>query len=330
MEATDTDWERGEHIGFVSIANHCLRVTVHGPDRRPGDPIVIVLTNVATSSGQWIPFRRLLSRRVRTMMYDRSGLGDSEEIPNPTAPTARNIALELDVLLIAAKIGPPYIIVCHSFGAIVAREFLVLKNIKVELHDIVGMVFVEGDQENTHSLLKPDENVRRMSQGQDLLRATGLYDEMVLEPERREGLYLEAEIPLYQETAAAECGEIAESSQELGEKKQLEADPPLLGSVPVSVVLGDTARDHERIYEAGLRQGKEGIPLAAWQRRMAEYRELDEMLQLANLNLSTTGSVAIAQNSGHNVHLTEPEVIVKEVQWILDVFNNSESDEVSG
>ncbi|PGH01021.1 hypothetical protein GX51_05457 [Blastomyces parvus] len=326
MEPSNVDWERGEHIDFVSIINHCLRVTVHGPDRRPGDPIVIVLTNVATSSGQWIPFRRLCSRRVRTMLYDRSGLGDSEEMPQPTAPTSHNVSLELDVLLGAAKIGPPYIIVCHAFGAIIAREWLYLKNFKAELHEIVGVVFVEGDQENTHSLLKPDENVRRMSQGQDLLRATGLYDEMVLEPERREGLYLESELPLHQETAAAEFAEIAESSRELGEKKQLEEDPPLLGSVPVSVVIGNTARDHERIYEAGLRQGKPGIPLATWKRRMAEYKELDEMLQLANLNLSTKSSIAIAENSGHNVHLTEPEVIVAEVEWILDVINNRESE----
>ncbi|EGC46424.1 alpha/beta hydrolase [Histoplasma capsulatum var. duboisii H88] len=247
-----------------------------------------------------------------------------KKMPNPTAPTAENISFELDVLLGAADIKPPYIIVCHAYGGIIAREFLHLKQFKGELHDIVGLVFVEGDQENT-TALRPDENVKRMSEGQDWLRLTGLYQDMVLDPEDREGLYLEAETAKFKETAEAECGEVANSRRELGQKKQLEADPPLLGSVPVSVVMGDTTRDHERIYEAAVRSGKEGIPSpAAWQRKMAEFKELDETLQLANLNLSTKGSIAIAGNSGHNVHLTEPDAIVGEVQWILDTINNQQ------
>ncbi|EEH11439.1 conserved hypothetical protein [Histoplasma capsulatum G186AR] len=324
MEPTNTNWQYGEHEGLVSIANHCLFLGIYGPNRSAGDPIVIIIPDVASSSRQWTPVRRLLQRKVRTMLYDRSGLGDSEEMPNPTAPTAENISLELDVLLGAADIKPPYIIVCHAYGGIIAREFLHLKQFKGELHDMVGLVFVEGDQENT-TALRPDENVKRMSEGQDWLRLTGLYQDMVLDPEDRESLYLEAETAKFKETAEAECGEVANSCRELGQKKQLEADPPLLGSVPVSVVMGDTTRDHERIYEAAVRSGKEGIPSpAAWQRKIAEFKELDETLQLANLNLSTKGSIAIAGNSGHNVHLTEPDTIVGEVQWILDTINNQQ------
>ncbi|KKZ68083.1 hypothetical protein EMCG_06295 [[Emmonsia] crescens] len=216
------------------------------------------------------------------MLYDRSDLGDSEEMPNPTAPTAENLAIELDVLLGAANIKPPYIIVCHSYGGIIAREFLHWKQFKGEIRE-------------------PDENVRRMSQGQDLLRVTRLYQDMVLDPEDRDGLYLEAETEKFKETTEAERSQLANS------------------------LIGDTTRDHERIYEAAVREGKEDIPpLAAWQRRMAEYRELDEILQKANLNLSTTRSVAIAGNSGHDIHLTEPDTILEEVGWILDTINRPE------
>ncbi|OJD16490.1 hypothetical protein AJ78_03345 [Emergomyces pasteurianus Ep9510] len=324
MEPTNINWEQGEHEGLISIANHSLFLAVYGPNRRPGDPIVIIVPNAASSTKQWTPVRRLLQPIVRTMLYDRSGLGDSEEMPNPTTPTAENMAIELDALLGAAHITPPYVIVCHSYGGIIAREFLHLKQFKGEIRDVVGMVFVEADQENT-SALRPDETVQRMSQGQDLLRVTGLYQNMVLDPEDRDGLYREAETEKFKETAEAECGQAANSRLELGDKKQLEADPPILGSFPVSVVIGDTTRDHERIYEAAVREGKEDIPSpAAWRRRMAEYRELDGILQLANLNLSTTRSIAIAGSSGHDIHLTEPDTILEEVEWVLDTITKLE------
>ncbi|PGH18982.1 hypothetical protein AJ79_00015 [Helicocarpus griseus UAMH5409] len=317
MEPTNTDWEHGEHEGLVKIANHCLFLSVYGPDRLPGEPIVIIIPNVATSIKQWSAVRKVLQPTIRTLLYDRSGLGDSEEMPNPTAPTAENLALELDVLLAEAKIKPPFVIVCHSYGGIIAREFLAIKRFKGETRHIVGMVFVEGDQEKTTEL-RPDDNLRALSEGQDLLEVTGLRNDMVLSEEERQSISKEAETEKYQETAEAEASQVIDSYRELGEKKQLDEEPPILESFPVSVLKGNIVRDHERIHAGAVREGKGTFEQhLGGLRKIALYREIDEILQKENLNLSTTSSFSVAERSGHNIHLTEPEAILKEAQWVL-------------
>lgn len=77
---------------------------------------------------------------MRVLLYDRSGLGRSEHGPNQDiGPIAAN---ELSMLLKAVNLPGPYILVAHSYGGCVAREFL-------HLHprDVVGMVLSETGTE---------------------------------------------------------------------------------------------------------------------------------------------------------------------------------------
>jgi pimeloyl-ACP methyl ester carboxylesterase len=61
---------------------------------------------------------------TRACTYDRAGTGTSD--PRPTGeglPTARTEADELHALLAAIDVGPPYVLVPHSYGGLVARVF---------------------------------------------------------------------------------------------------------------------------------------------------------------------------------------------------------------
>jgi pimeloyl-ACP methyl ester carboxylesterase len=46
----------------------------------------------------------------------------------------------------------------------------------------------------------------------------------------------------------------------------------------------------------------------------------DSQLQLEQLSLSSNSRSVIAEKSGHNVHLTQPEVIADATRWVLDEF----------
>ncbi|KAF4617068.1 hypothetical protein G7Y89_g15083 [Cudoniella acicularis] len=108
----DINWNRGARQGAVSIGTHKLALNMSGPDRRAGQPVVLIIHGLTGTMSEWPAARRLISSFTRVVDYDRSGLGLSEEGPDP--PTALTTARELSALLKAAKIEPPYITFAHS------------------------------------------------------------------------------------------------------------------------------------------------------------------------------------------------------------------------
>jgi pimeloyl-ACP methyl ester carboxylesterase len=59
---------------------------------------------------------------TRVCAYDRAGLGQSAPAP-ATRRTARTQVEDLHALLSAARIPSPYVVVGHSWGALLARIF---------------------------------------------------------------------------------------------------------------------------------------------------------------------------------------------------------------
>ena len=129
-----------EISGLTSIGTHKLYVSTSGPIRMPGDPLLIVFPGANATCESWEPVSSLLQDTVRVLLYDRSGLGRSEYGPNKdTGPIAAD---ELSLLLKVLDLPGPYVLVAHSYGGCVAREFL-------HLHagNVVGMVLSETGTE---------------------------------------------------------------------------------------------------------------------------------------------------------------------------------------
>ncbi len=78
-----------------------------------------------------------LSQLGRVCIYDRAGYGWSDQSPHPR--TSAQIVTELDQLLTAAKIAPPYLLIGDSFGTY---------NMRLYAHrypdKVVGMVLTDG------------------------------------------------------------------------------------------------------------------------------------------------------------------------------------------
>jgi len=86
-----------------------------------GSPAIILDAALGGSSVSWSLVQPELARLSRVCSYDRAGFGWSEAGPVPR--TAGRIAEELHTVLQRAGVVPPFIMVGHSYGGLVAQIF---------------------------------------------------------------------------------------------------------------------------------------------------------------------------------------------------------------
>jgi pimeloyl-ACP methyl ester carboxylesterase len=101
-------WE----VGGFRLHLHCAGT---------GSPVVVFDAALGGSSISWTLVQPRVAAFTRACAYDRAGFGWSEAGPLPR--TAGTIARELHRLLERAGEAPPYVLVGHSFGALVVRLF---------------------------------------------------------------------------------------------------------------------------------------------------------------------------------------------------------------
>jgi pimeloyl-ACP methyl ester carboxylesterase len=166
-------WETTDIDALVSVSHHHkLYVSTSGPERTPGSPVVLFFSGGGTPSAAYIRFRRLLSSHVRVLFHDRAGYGYSElgrgdiscSKGNEVVLTAQHAARELHHLLQVLRVGPPYVLVGHSYGCICARAFLALLSreqqragggVEPLASAVAGMVLVEAATELMYDLFEP-------------------------------------------------------------------------------------------------------------------------------------------------------------------------------
>jgi pimeloyl-ACP methyl ester carboxylesterase len=86
-----------------------------------GSPTVVLEAGWGGTSDNWTTVLPELTRTTRTCAYDRAGLGASDAIPG--VHDAGDETRDLERLLDRARIPPPYVLVGHSYGGLLARLF---------------------------------------------------------------------------------------------------------------------------------------------------------------------------------------------------------------
>jgi pimeloyl-ACP methyl ester carboxylesterase len=135
---------------------------VHVREQGGGSPSVVFEAGLAASSISWSHVQELVSEFASTVAYDRPGLGWSGDCHRPL--TLPGMVTHLKQILSAAAIPAPYILVGHSFGALIIRAFA-----HQSPRDIAGLVLVDPVSINAWAPCS-NENRSRLAYGARLSR----------------------------------------------------------------------------------------------------------------------------------------------------------------
>ncbi len=102
---------------LVDVGGYRLHILCAGQ----GSPAIVIIGALGASSAAWLDVQQRLAHETAVCVYDRAGLGWSDSPPRHR--TGARMAGELHALLHAAGIAPPYVLVGHSLGGLVARIF---------------------------------------------------------------------------------------------------------------------------------------------------------------------------------------------------------------
>jgi pimeloyl-ACP methyl ester carboxylesterase len=106
-----------------------------------GSPTVVFDSSQTAETSEWSLVQHVVSRKTRACSYDRAGVGFSDAGNRPAS--SANIADDLRRLLVAASIGPPYVLVGHSYGGMNIKMYAYLYP-----SEVAGMVFVDPSHED--------------------------------------------------------------------------------------------------------------------------------------------------------------------------------------
>ncbi|KAF2488688.1 alpha/beta-hydrolase [Lophium mytilinum] len=295
----------------VSVGTHALHLALHGPPRTASTPITIAFPGAGDIAYSWLPTARTVSATSPILLYDRSGLGLSDDAPPSSPVNAVTAATELQTALRNAGLEPPYILCAHSYGAIVAREFLELCQ-----DEVVGMVLVDPSGERQPEYFKlPDENIVAVTGALRTAVVTGLRADTVLTPE--EWAERAALVRRGADATRKEVGAFVEVCETLGAKRQLERR--LMGSKPLSIIKANSKRDSERIYEKGVEVGNGTVEQQRGFRELLDsWDEADKVIKEGQLQLSNNSQLIHLSDCGHYVHLVRPEIVAGAIRWVLE------------
>jgi pimeloyl-ACP methyl ester carboxylesterase len=145
---------------LASVGPHRLHVRCDGA----GSPTVVLEAGIAASSLTWSRVQPAVARVTRVCSYDRAGLAWSEGASTPRSIDA--LVKELRALLTSAGAPSPYVLVAHSFGALIIRAFA-----RAHPDEVGGLVFV--DPLHPAEWCDPSSNQRRMLRGGIFLSRVG-------------------------------------------------------------------------------------------------------------------------------------------------------------
>lgn len=302
-----------EHFKYsASVGTHSLSYALRGIPREPGSPIVIILPGITRSALEWSAVCRYLESDASIFLYERSGYGRSEESPNE--PDSLTIIDELCCLLKSAALEPPYLVVGHSWGGTLAREFIAARPIE----DISGLVLVDAVQERMQFKTWPDPSISAVSEGLDYFDVIGLTRNHQLTASEWSEYMDEQLSEKHVRQANRELPYLQISRCVVEQKRQLEPGKNILQGKPLSVLMGNSRRDVELMYAAGVANGKGTEAQRAITRDyLATWDQSEDSFQREFLHMSSLSRLSVATKSGHNVPITEPKLIADEVRWVL-------------
>ena len=299
---------------LVDLGGHRLHMNCSGK----GAPTVVVENGLGDYSFDWALVQSRVSRFTRICTYDRAGYAWSD--PGPKPRTFAQINLELRDAL--AKLGEsgPFVLVGHSYGGPVARNFALTYP-----KEVVGMVFVDAAHEGLRVSIGGKKTLRLgedakgaaipaahetlSASDKPTLRAEDLPPELknpdpmfkVLPPEAQAMQLWAQQQPGVYDAQGSETG----WSGEYFAKWLASPQAGTLGNIPV-IVLSRA--------EGGYAEGAYDIPTAQMEKERKDGQ--------ANLALLSSNSRQVIVHSGHNMDLEAPDDVAAAIRDVVNAVRH--------
>ncbi len=293
---------------LVDAGGHKLHLNIQGK----GNPTVLFENGSADFSFVWSLVQPEVAKFAKTVSYDRAGYSWSE--PGPVPRTSKQICFELHTALHNAGIKAPYIFVGQSFGGFLVRAFA-----RYYPNEVAGMVLVEAVQEDQRIFMGGDTpmRIRQLAKGRSVrtvqtffkpvstIKEAGTLDSTIefplnkLSPTLQQLQIWAQSQPAYRDAAMAEMDWSPEDVADMYKHKGKASYK--LGNIPLMVLTKGSGGYEGRTDSAEL-----------------ETERLKLQGELAHL--STNSKHIIDYNSGHNIHLEDPQAVIdaiKEIFWAI-------------
>ncbi|MGP3779569.1 alpha/beta fold hydrolase [Halanaerobium saccharolyticum] len=142
--------------GFHKINNH----RIYCKHCQNGQPTVIFESGLGDDSSTWKEIQDEISSITSTFSYDRAGTGKSESRDGPKSGI--DIVQDLTKIVDNRSLGPPYILVGHSFGGLLSRLFA-----SINPENIAGMVLIDAAPVNKEVVF---ENILTGKQKEQIIK----------------------------------------------------------------------------------------------------------------------------------------------------------------
>lgn len=281
---------------------------LHLVTRGERGPSVVALAGQGDFSVSWLGWQAALADHARVSVYDRAGLGWSD--PGPTDATLADAVDDLRQLLARAGVAGPHLLVGHSYGGMLAR--LYAHRYPAE---VAGLVLVDATHEDQFAPEPIQRALQQMAWMMPLmLGAFGLVVRSglaalfpALVPDLGGALTRlgDADRRTYRAVIASRPAHLAASAAELRRLEQANAEMraaglQTLGDLPLVVI------------RHGREQPQMGGPELT---RLLE--DTFQRLQAELAGLSSRGQLQVAADSGHLIHLEQPQIVVDAVRAAL-------------
>ena len=144
-----TSAHANEPADMISVAGHQVNMVKLGA----GPYTVIFESGFGTDLTAWRNVAPAVAKSAQVVAYSRAGLGKSQ--PRPGQRTIRANTSDLEQMIAAAQLRPPFILVGHSYGGFLIRDFAARNPAQV-----AGMVFVDASDERIETELRKIDPVR--------------------------------------------------------------------------------------------------------------------------------------------------------------------------
>ncbi|NMD54287.1 MULTISPECIES: alpha/beta fold hydrolase [Tsukamurella] len=256
-----------------------------------GAPVVVFEAGAGGTRSSWGTVQPPVSEFATAVVYDRSGLGRSD--PDQADRTFDRMADDLNDLLdgLAGGGATRFVLVGHSLGGLLVRLAASRRPDR-----IAGLVLVDPSEETAEDMFRRSSGrrdaillaVMRTLARTGILRLLGGLAFRSAPADVRADLAREATTP---QAIATMERELATFYPEL---RSWQSSAPDLGDIPVTVVSGAKSGGLGKAVRARVNEAHAGRAAA-----------------------SPSGRHVVAAGSGHQVPLTDPEVIVEEVRRLV-------------